>query len=324
MKIYITRKIPEAGIKMLQDKGYDVDINPKDKVLSKKELIKALGKKEYDAVLCLLTDKIDGDVFNAVPKAKIFANYAVGFDNMDLGAARERNIKVSNTPSVLTDAVAEHAVALILAISRRVVEADKITRAGKYHGWEPMMYLGNSIIGKTVGILGLGRIGIRVAQILANGFGAKIIYFDIKRNEEFEKEFEKGKVEYKEKMEDALKESDFISIHLPLMESTRHILNKERLSLMKKEAYLVNTSRGAVIDENALVKALKDKVIKGAALDVYENEPVLAKGLAKLDNVVLTPHIASATEEARNAMSKLAAENIIAVLEGGEAPSLVK
>ena len=187
-----------------------------------------------------------------------------------------------------------------------------------------MMYLGNSIIGKTVGILGLGRIGIRVAQILANGFGAKIIYFDIKRNEEFEKEFEKGKVEYKEKMEDALKESDFISIHLPLMESTRHILNKERLSLMKKEAYLVNTSRGAVIDENALVKALKDKVIKGAALDVYENEPVLAKGLAKLDNVVLTPHIASATEEARNAMSKLAAENIIAVLEGGEAPSLVK
>ncbi|MDP3902173.1 MAG: D-glycerate dehydrogenase [bacterium] len=323
MKIYITRKIPETGIKMLQEKGYEVDINLKDKVLSKKELIKALDKKEYDAVLCLLTDKIDGDVFNAAPKAKIFANYAVGFDNIDLRAARERNIKVSNTPSVLTDAVAEHAVALILAMSRRVVEADKFTRAGKYHGWEPMMYLGNSIIGKTVGILGLGRIGAKVAQILANGFGAKIIYFDIKRNEEFEKEFKEGKVEYKENMEDALKESDFISIHLPLMESTRHILNKEKLSLMKKEAYLVNTSRGAVIDENALVKALKERVIKGAALDVYENEPALAKGLAKLDNVVLTPHIASATEEARSAMSKLAAENIIATFEGGEAPSLV-
>lgn len=323
-KIYITRKIPEVGIKMLRDKDYEVDINPKDRVLSKNELIKILKNKPYDAVLCLLTDKIDGEVMDATPSVKIFANYAVGFDNIDLSVAKMKGITITNTPGVLTEAVAEHALALALAISRRIPEADNFTKKKKYKGWAPMLLLGDSILDKKFGILGLGRIGSKLAHIAVSGFGAKIIYYDIKRNESFEKEFPMGAVEYRNSIEEVLKESDIVSIHLPLMLETRHIINKERLSMMKRSAYLINTSRGAIIDEEALVEALKNKIIKGAALDVFENEPKLAKGLAKLNNVILTPHIASATEMARGEMSRLAAENIIAFFEGKVPSNVVK
>lgn len=324
MKIYITRQIPEPGIKILKDKGYEVDINPKDRVLSKFELMKALRKKEYDAVLCLLTDKIDEEIFDAAPKAKIFANYAVGFDNIDLEAAKTRSVIVANTTGVLSEAVAEHAVALMLAIGRRIAEADKFTRAGKYDGWAPMLFLGDGIVGKVVGIVGLGRIGTRTAHMVSNGFGSKVIYYDIKRNEDFEREFPFDSIEYKSSINEVLKEADFVSIHLPLNEQTRHIINKEKLTLMKPSAYLINTSRGPIVDEAALVEALKTKKIKGAALDVFENEPELAYGLKKLDNVVLTPHIASATEEVRSKMSELAARNIIEALGGRTPPGLVK
>lgn len=316
-KIYITRKIPDTGVKILQEKGYEVAINPEDKVLSRKEFVYVLSGQNYDAVLCLLTDKIDNEVFEAAGKnCKIFANYAVGFDNIDLKSAKEHKIIITNTPGVLTETVAEHAFSLILAISHRIAEADKFTREGNYVGWAPMLLLGDDFSNKTLGIAGLGRIGSLVAKHGFHGFGAKIIYHDIKRNEEFEKEFN---AVYKETIEDLLKESDYVSIHTPLLPETRHLINKERLQMMKPTGYLINTSRGPIIDEEALVWALKNNIIKGAALDVFENEPNIAAGLTELSNVILTPHIASATLATREKMSKMAAENIVAVMEGKEA-----
>lgn len=322
MKIFITRRIPDKGINLLREKGYEITVNLEDRVLEKKELIATLKEDQYDAVLCLLTDKIDAEVFEAAgSKCRIFANYAVGFDNIDVKAAAEKGITVTNTPSVLTDSVAEHTFALMLAIAHRIPESDRFTRAGKYQGWEPMLFLGNDLSKKTLGIVGLGRIGSRVAHHGVKGFEMKVVYFDVKKDDEFEEEYG---AEFREKVEDVFREADFISIHVPLLTSTRHLVNSERLALMKKTAYLVNTSRGPVIDEIALVEALKNKAIRGAALDVYENEPELAAGLAELENVILTPHIASATEETRAAMSELAAKNIIEVLEGRSALTPVK
>ncbi|MBU1159575.1 D-glycerate dehydrogenase [Patescibacteria group bacterium] len=321
MKIYVTRIIPEGGINKLKDKGYEVDINPEDKVLSKQELVSALKQNPYDAVLCLLTDAIDGEIFDAVPSAKIFANYAVGYNNINIQEAKKRNIIITNTPGVLTETVAEHTFALMLAISHRVSEADRFTRAGKYKGWGPMLLLGSDLSHKILGVVGLGRIGSRVAYHGAKGFDMKVIYYDVNRNEEFEKEFN---AEFKSNVNDVLKEADYVSIHVPLLDSTKHLINQQRLSIMKPTAYLINTSRGPVVDEIALVEALKNKTIKGAALDVFEKEPELMPGLADLENVILTPHIASATEETRSKMSEMAADNIIAALENQTPPNLVK
>ncbi|MBI3075128.1 MAG: D-glycerate dehydrogenase [Parcubacteria group bacterium] len=319
--IFITRKIPDAGPALLREKGYDVDVSPKDGVLTKEELVAALKAKPYDAVLCLLTDKIDAEIFDAAPAAKIFANYAVGFDNIDIAEAKKRGIFVTNTPDVLTNTVAEHTFALMLAAAHRIAEGDAFTRAGKYTGWAPELLLGTDLSGKTLGILGLGRIGSRVAYHAVKGFGMNVFYYDVKRNEDFEKEYGAA---FRENPEAVLRESDFVSVHVPLLDSTRHLINAERLVLMKKGAILVNTSRGAVIDEAALVDALKNKTIRAAALDVFEREPALASGLAYLPNVVLTPHLASATEETRGAMSRVAAENIIAALEGAMPPNAIK
>jgi len=320
-KIFITRRIPDAGIKKLQEKGYEVTISPDDRVLTKEELVAALQVKPYDAVLCLLTDKIDRDVLDAAGKqCKIFANYAVGVDNIDLPAAKERGIMITNTPGVLTDTVAEHTFALMLALAHRVAEGDRFTRAGKYHGWEPMLLLGNDVSKKIVGIVGLGRIGAQVVHYAARGFDAEIIYYDVKRNQEFEKSYGAS---FRENVDDIFREADFISLHVPLLDSTHHLVNKGRLNLMKPTAYLVNTSRGPVVDEAALVEALREKRIRGAALDVFENEPNLSPGLTELENVVLTPHLASATEETRSAMAELAAENIIAALEERLPPNLL-
>ena len=322
LKIFVTRRIPEAGIEKLKAAGYEVKVNPEDRVLTKDELISYLKKGKYDAVLALLTDKLDADVFEAAGKqCKIFANMAVGFDNVDIDAAKKAGIAVSNTPGVLTDTVAEHTFALMLAIARRVAEADRFTKAGKYHGWEPMMLLGTDVSQKTLGVLGLGRIGSRVAHHGARGFDMKVIYYDIKRNEDFEKEFG---AKFCATPEEVLKKADFVSIHVPLLPTTRHLINAERLRMMKPAAYLVNTSRGPVIDEKALAEALKNKIIKGAAIDVFENEPAIEPGLLKLENIILTPHIASATEETRAKMAELAAENIISALSGKEPPNLVK
>lgn len=320
--IYVTRRIPESGIRRLQDKGYEVIVNPDDRVLSKQELMIALRSRKYDAVLSLLTDKIDGDIFDAAgAQCKLFANYAVGFDNIDLEAARLRGITITNTPGVLTNTVAEHTFALMLAIAHRVAEADRFTRAGRYVGWAPMLLLGNDLSGKTVGIVGLGRIGSRVAHHAAHGFDAKVAYYDVARNTEFEKEFN---AVYKPTIEELLREADFVSIHVPLLPTTKHLMNAERLGQMKPTAYLVNTSRGPVVDEAALVDALKSGTIRGAAIDVFENEPALAPGLTELENVIVTPHIASATEETRSAMAELAADNLIAFFEGQAPPNAVQ
>lgn len=322
MKIFITRKIPKAGINKLKEKGYEIKISPFDGVLTKEKLIEAIKDKKFDAILSLLTDKIDKEIIDAAGKQlKIIANYAVGFDNIDVKYAKEKEILITNTPDVLTNTVAEHTFALMLAISHRIAEADKFVRQGKYQGWAPELLLGSDLREKIIGIVGLGRIGARVAYQAVRGFDAKIIYHDVKRNEEFEKEFS---ATYKEKLEDLLKEADYITLHVPLLPSTHHLINEEKLKLMKSSAYLINTSRGPIIDEKALVRALEKGVIKGAALDVFENEPDLTPGLAELNNIILTPHIASGTEETRSKMSELAAENIIAALEGNPPLNLVK
>lgn len=306
---------------MLKDKGYEVVINPEDRVLTKEELINNLKGQNYDALFCLLTDRIDGEIMDSFgPQLKIIANMAMGFDNIDIEETKKRGIMVANTPDVLTKTVAEHTFSLMLAIAHRIAEADKFTRALKYQGWAPMLLLGNDLSGKTLGVVGLGRIGSRVAYHALRGFDMRVVYYDVKRNEDFEKEFSAVYMP----LEDLLKQSDFISIHVPLLDSTRHLINAENLKLMKPSAYLVNTSRGPVIDEAALAYALANKVIKGAALDVFEFEPKITPELLSLDNIVLTPHIASATEETRSEMSALAAANIIEALEGRTPPNLVK
>ncbi len=319
-KIYITRRIPESGINKLKEKGYDIAISEEDRVLSKEEIIQ--NAKGADALFCLLTDTIDAEVMDGIGKQlKIIANYAVGYNNIDVKSAQERGIAVTNTPGVLTETVAEHTFSLMLSIAHRIAEADRFTRAGKFKGWAPMLLLGNDLSKKTLGIIGLGRIGSRVAHHAVKGFDMNVIYHDINRNEDFEKEYT---AEYVAHLDDLLQRADFISIHVPLIPETKHLINAERLKLMKKSAYLINTSRGPIVDEKALVEALQTKEIKGAALDVFENEPGLTPGLAELDNAVITPHTASATEETRGKMAELAAENIIAACEGNEPPNSVR
>lgn len=301
----------------MRDAGHHVDVNPENKILSKSELIDVLKNNSYDGVVCLLTNPIDAEVFDATPSTKIFANYAVGYNNIDVAEATKRGIIITNTPGALTDSVAEHTVALLISVALRIVEADKYLRDGHYKGWEPMGFIGASLKGKNVGVLGAGRIGFRVAEILKKGFDMSVSYYDVKKNDFFEKELS-GK--FYESPEDLIKSADIVTVHVPLLDSTKHLINAERLRMMKPTAYLINSSRGPVVDEKALVEALRDNVIAGAGLDVFENEPSLAPGLADLPNVVITPHIASATAEARDGMAVLAAQNIIDFF-AGKAPA---
>ena len=310
LKVAVTRKIPGNGIKMLQDAGFEVNVSPNDRPLERQELLNFI--QGADGILGQLNDKVDEEYLNAAgPQLKIVANFAVGFDNLDLSALSSHNVVATNTPDVLTEAVAEHTFALILSIVRRVVEADKLARTDSAP-FGPEVLLGMELKGKVLGILGLGRIGSRVAEI-GKALGMNIIYYDIKQNADFES---KLGAQFKSTPEELLKESDVVSVHVPLLDSTKHLINADRLKMMKPTAYLINTSRGPVVAEAELVEALKNKVIAGAALDVGETEPKWAAGLADLPNVVLTPHIASATTEARSAMGELAAKNIIAVLSG--------
>ncbi len=321
-KVFVTRKIPDRGIAMLKDHGYEVTVSEKDGVLTKEELASALKKGQYHGVLSLLTDHIDRDVFDAAGKqCKIFANYAVGFDNIDLKLARERDIMITNTPDVLTDTVAEHTFALILAIAHRISEAERFTRKGLYKGWGPLLLLGSDVHGKTLGIVGLGRIGTRVAHFAVRGFDMKVLYYDVKRNEQFEKDY--GAV-FKPTVEELLPDADYVSIHVPLLESTKYLINDARFAMMKPSAYLVNTSRGPIVEERALLRALRAKTIRGAALDVFENEPQIDPLLFELENILFTPHIASATEETREKMAEVAAKNIIEALSGRIPPNIVQ
>ena len=321
-KVFITRPIPNAGIKLLEEKGYEVVVNTEaeDRPAAKEEIL--AGIKGVDALLSVLTEKIDAEIMDAgLPTLKVIANYAVGFDNIDTEVAKQRNIAVTNTPGVLTNTVAEHTFALMLSIAHRISEADRFSRAGKYIAWGPNLFLGADLSGKTLGIVGLGRIGSRVAHHAVQGFEMKVLYNDINRNEQFEKEFN---AQYVGSIDELLPQCDFVSLHVPLLDSTRHMINEARLKTMKPGAYLVNTSRGAIVDEKALALGLSNGWIAGAALDVFEFEPAITPELKNLDNIILTPHIASATKETRQAMSKLAAENIIEALEGRIPPNLVK
>ncbi len=318
-KIFVTRRIPDAGLKLLKASGHAVSVWPEDRVIPRKELLKRV--KNCDAVLTMLTEEVDEEFLDAAgPRLKIVSNYAVGYDNFSMEAIRKRGVKATNTPGVLTEAVAEHTFALLMAVARRIPESDAYLRGGKYKGWAPLLLLGPQLEGKTLGVIGLGRIGVSVARKASKGMGMKVMYNDVSRNEEFEKEFNAAFAT----IEGILQNADFVSLHVPLLPSTRHLIDAKRLKLMKKTAYLINTSRGPVIDEKALVAALKRKQIAGAALDVFEHEPKLAPGLAKARNAVLTPHTASATFEARDAMAVLAAQAILDVLAGKSPKNLIQ
>ncbi len=318
--VFITRKIPEITVRMLEEEGIKVHVYPHDTIPTQKQLIASIKEYPYDAVICLLTDKIDSKVFDAAPHTKLFASYTVGFDNIDIHEAKKRGVTVTNIGSASHLPVAEFAIALMLGLTTRMVESDDFVRKGKYKGWSPMNFIGTDLSKKVIGLIGTGAIGSEVARIAHQGFGAEILYFDLHKNEQIEKEYNSVRVEL---VDDLLKRSDIISLHVPLLESTHHLVNKEKLYMMKKNAFIVNTSRGAVIDEKALVSALEEKRIAGAALDVYEFEPKLVPGLSKLNNVILTPHIASARENTRNEMAIAVAQNIISFFEGKVPPNKV-
>ncbi len=311
MKVFVTRRIPEKGLKMLEER-YDVKVNPHDRVLTKEEIIE--GVKGADALLCLLTDPIDREVIDAGPKLKIISNYAVGYNNIDYEYAAQKGIPVTNTPGVLTETTADLAWAILMAAARRVVEGDAFMRAGKFRGWEPMLMLGTDVYGKTIGIVGMGKIGQAVAR-RAKGFGMRILYHSRSKKPEIEEETGAERVP----LEILMAESDYISLHVPLTPETKNMLNADVLELMKPSAYLINTARGEVIDEPHLIEMLKKKRIRGAALDVFQGEPLnMNPELYELDNVVLAPHMGSASLETRTAMAVMAAQAIIDVLEGKE------
>ncbi len=308
-KIFITRKISETAVNLLNNKNYDVRVYSKNIPISKKELINNV--KDADAVISLLSDNFNPEVIDGMEKCKIISNYAVGYNNIDVEYAKSKNIIVTNTPDVLTDSTADLAITLALACARRVLEGDKLVRSGKFKGWEPKLLLGIELKNKKFGILGAGRIGAATA-FRAKAFGSNILYYSKSKKEEMEKQTGAKKVS----LNKLLKDSDIISIHLPLNKETYHLINEENLKFLKKSSILINTARGEIVDEKELIKILKRRRVFAAGFDVYENEPSINMELLKLDNVVLLPHIGSATEDTRNAMAELAAKNVINVLEG--------
>jgi len=317
LKIYVTRELPERGLNVIK-KHFDAEVWPEYAPPPKKTIIEKA--KNVDALVSLLSDKIDKEVFDVAPKLKIVSQLAVGFDNIDIPEATKRGIYVTNTPEVLTDTTADFAWALLMAVARRVVEADKYVRTGQWKvAWHPAMLQGRDIWGATIGIVGAGRIGYAMAK-RATGFGMKILFYDVIPRPEMEKDFGAKKVD----LDTVFKESDFVSIHVPLMRETHHLVNADKLKLMKKTAYLINNSRGPVVDEKALYEALKAGRIAGAGLDVFEQEPTLVDNpLLKLDNVVVAPHISSASFETRSKMSEMVADNLVAFFEGRKPPNLV-
>lgn len=311
MKIYVTRRIPDAGIKLLE--GHEVDVYEGSTPIPRKLLAEKVA--DADALIPLLSDQIDAELMEAAPKLKVIANYAVGYDNVDIDAATKRGIVVTNTPDVLTDATAELAWALLFAAARRIGEAERFTRAGRFSGWGPMLLLGQGIRGKTLGVIGAGRIGTRFA-LGSRGFEMKVFYYDQERNETLEQELGAKKVDISYLMHEA----DFVSIHLPLTQETKHLIDAHQLFRMKPTAVLINTSRGPIVDEKALVAALRAGKLAATGLDVYEREPDISAEFFEMENVVLAPHIGSATHQTRGAMAELCAYAVLKVF-GGEMPS---
>ena len=310
--LYITRLLPAPVMTVLRER-YTLVSQPVENQIPTGD-DQRRGFAQADAVICTLADPITDDLFAAAPHLKIVANYAVGYNNIDVAAATRRGIVVTNTPDVLTDATADLTWALILAVARRVVEGDRWARSGTWPGWAPTQMLGTDVTGKTLGIIGMGRIGQAVAQ-RAQGFRMPVIYTSRRPCPT-----PPGVTTWTHRsLEEVLTEADFISLHIPLSEATRHLIGSRELARMKSTAYLINTSRGPVIDETALLAALQQGTIAGAGLDVYEREPVILSGLEQLSNVVLLPHLGSATLDARIKMGMICVENIAAVL-GGRPP----
>lgn len=324
--IFVTRKLPESGMTMLRERtDVNVTVYDQDHVIPREDLLR--GVRGADVLVSILTDKIDGEVMDAAgAQLKLIANYAVGVDNVDLDAAKARNITVTNAPTPeISESVAEHAIALIFALAHRIVEADQFAREGKYEGWGPELLLGTDVAGKTLGIIGTGAIGSALARRFHAGFGVRVLYHDVKRNEKLEQETGAAFVSN----EELLRTSDFVSVHVPLLPSTKHLIGANELAMMKPTAFLINTSRGPVVDSHALVDALKRDIIAGAGIDVFECEPNIACSpediatLRKLQNVIITPHTASATRETREAMSRQMAKNVLALLDGATPPNAV-
>lgn len=315
--VFVTRRVPEAGLELLGRHCERVDISPHDRPASREEILEGVAGR--DGVLCHLTDRIDDEVLAAAaPRCRVFANYAVGYNNIDIAAATRHGIAVTNTPGVLTETTADLAWSLLMSVARRIVESDRFLRTGRWDGWGPMQFLGHDIQGATLGVVGAGRIGQAVAR-RATGFSMRILYASRRDCPEMAA-LGARRVE----LDALLCESDFVSLHVPLTPETRHLVGPRELGLMKPSAYLINTARGPVVDEAALVEALRARQIAGAGLDVYENEPLPAPGLVELDNVVCVCHLGSATEATRSRMSVMAAENLLAAMRGEAPPNLVR
>jgi len=308
-RVYVTRRIPEPGLETLRQEFHDVLVNPTNHSLSREELLEKVAG--IDGLLCMLNDRIDVDLLKATPDLRGIANYAVGYNNIDVAEATRRGIPVSNTPGVLTDATADLAWALLMALTRRIVEGDAFVRRGDFKGWAPMLLIGGDIAGRTLGIVGAGRIGTAMA-LRSKGFNMDVLYCSQEMNEILEMELGARKVD----KATLIRESDFISLHVPLTDETEHFIGASEFKMMKHTAFLINTSRGPVVDEAALVEALRNDEIAGAGLDVFEEEPKVHPGLNELKNIVMAPHIGSATIETRSKMAVMAAENLIAMLKG--------
>jgi glyoxylate reductase len=316
LKVFVTARLADEVLKDLRE-AYDVDAHLEDHSIGRDRLLASVADKE--GLIPIITDTVDSELLDRAPKLRVVANFGVGYNNIDVNAATERGILVTNTPDVLTDATADLTFALILALARRIVELDALTRRGDFKVWAPMLNLSREVTGKVLGIIGMGRIGRAVAR-RAVGFGMRVLYYDPRRMDEAS---DQALTAEQVSLGTLLNKADFVSLHVPLTEETTHLISSRELQLMKKDSYLINVSRGPVVDEKALVAALKAGTIAGAGLDVYENEPALAPGLTDLVNVVLLPHVGSATIETRTKMARLAFENLRAALAGDIPPNLV-
>jgi glyoxylate reductase len=312
-RLLLTRRIPEPGYSLVHE-AFTVTGGDEDRPLAREKLLRDAGGA--DAILSLLTEQIDGTVMDAAGRQlRVISNMAVGFDNIDVPAATARGILVTNTPGVLTEATADLTWALILSITRRVVEGDRLVREGRFERWGPFMLLGRAVAGATLGVVGMGRIGQAVAR-RSLGFGMRVLYAEPGGPLAPEQVPPGALWESRPDLDRLLTEADIVSLHVPLGPDTHHLIGARELALMRPGSYLVNTSRGPVVDEAALVESLREGHLGGAGLDVYEREPQLAAGLAELDNVVLLPHLGSATVETRGRMAELAARNAIAAVRG--------
>lgn len=316
-RVFVSRIIPDAGLKLIRE-FTDAEVWPEPLPPSPAVLAEKIA--HVDGLVSLLTDKLDGPVLDKAPKLKVVSNFAVGFNNIDVKACTERGIAVGNTPGVLTDATADMAFCLLIAAARRVVEGHQYTVSGAWKTWEPLGHLGQDLAGRTLGIIGMGRIGYAMAKRCHGGWGMKVLYFDLYENKQAKTDFGARKVD----LDTLLAESDFISLHADLNDTTRNIINRTSLKKMKKSAVLINTARGPLVDQNALAEALQAGTIFAAGLDVTEPEPpMMDDPLLKMPNVVIAPHIASATVQTRNQMAEICARNLIAGLTGQPLPAWV-